>query len=947
MILKLWAENGTKEDRKMKVIHGFTVALALILLAGCAELDLPLSQDGSAKTVITAGFAETRTVHEGVKVYWTSGDRIAVNGVESEALALDAPSAVADFTINGELQRPYKAVFPASAYEDENTVMLSSFQESDEDSFAGDALPMAAYAAEKGTALTFSPLCSILSLTIKSPAQDPDTDAIAFVEFTGAEGEQVSGRFALDYTGMTLTAVGKSESGKSVRAAVDRAATPEGIKVHIVVPPGRYDGGFVVKVTDVKGHYMKIATGSGRVLEKGTIYDMPAFEFIPTGTEFNVNITSAAELLDFARKWNAKEYSYTEDNPLVVNLVNDIEFTDEINAEWPGIGLSRDNRPFRARFNGNSRTISGFAAEKPLFGCIRYESAKVSDLTMKGTLVRDLSGVKQATNVAPLAADTQGGATVSNCHTDVDIIVTGSDVEQNVRVSGLVAYEYGGRIEDCSSRGTITVDPSFVLTDHYISMGQIAGFSNSARGEISDCRAEGKMEFKGTIQRSSASANACLYMGGIVGYLIGSLSSDEATATSELLLSTEGVCDARVGGLVGENHSGRISDVLNSGEVTFETDGPVTGSLCLGGVIGRNSVDLNGSGTIRNSGEVTWNSSAGWVAEASGVCLGGVVGYSAKSLSGLANEAEVTVNESSDATKETYSGLNLGGIVGLISDGSASLKVADCVNEGDVRMLCTGKAYKYSEIYAGGIVGYAPTSLTISSSSSSGLIRAGWNDSNKASGSKFLGGIVGYMQGASMVSGCESTGSVWHDDYNNSSYDVEGFSMDASGAAGGGIAGRTCGTGAERVRIEDCKVAVAEARADGHYLRGRRGFFGGVVGHATCTDIEGCQNTTPSMGASAYYMGGICGEMMESSMVGCYAETSLSSTQLKSGGGLVGMMDGTSSMSLCSWEGLLTGKADGTSLIGGLVGRLAAESTVERCSMASSDLYLPEIGKNE
>ena len=107
----------------MKRIYGIFAAV-LCLAAGCAKEIVPSGNE--LVTELTAGVAPTKTVLDGSKVYWTSGDQINVNGVTSDELAIDAPSATATFTFKGVLNTPYKAVFPASIYKDENTVTMPS-----------------------------------------------------------------------------------------------------------------------------------------------------------------------------------------------------------------------------------------------------------------------------------------------------------------------------------------------------------------------------------------------------------------------------------------------------------------------------------------------------------------------------------------------------------------------------------------------------------------------------------------------------------------------------------------------------------------------------------------------------------------------------------------------------------------------------------------------------
>ena len=106
----------------MKKYTTIAVFAAALLVAGCAK---EMDGDGSfpAKTVLNASLSPlTRTEIDGVKVTWSVGDAINVNGTVSNALS--EAGAIATFSFRKELSTPYKAVFPADLYKDATTVTL-------------------------------------------------------------------------------------------------------------------------------------------------------------------------------------------------------------------------------------------------------------------------------------------------------------------------------------------------------------------------------------------------------------------------------------------------------------------------------------------------------------------------------------------------------------------------------------------------------------------------------------------------------------------------------------------------------------------------------------------------------------------------------------------------------------------------------------------------------
>ena len=108
----------------MKTLTKFFVAVA-VLLAGFActtdaTEELGVNTD-VAQTEIVLSLEESRT-QLGEKVdgvyplYWSEGDKIAVNGVTSNEVATEAVGAsAATFVVDGTVSHPYNIVYPAPA----------------------------------------------------------------------------------------------------------------------------------------------------------------------------------------------------------------------------------------------------------------------------------------------------------------------------------------------------------------------------------------------------------------------------------------------------------------------------------------------------------------------------------------------------------------------------------------------------------------------------------------------------------------------------------------------------------------------------------------------------------------------------------------------------------------------------------------------------------------
>lgn len=272
----------------MKNIYLLASAFAvLVLAAGCSKVleennDIVLPSGDGVATIVKAGFEQTKTQlqTDGKKVYWESGDAIAVNGVASEALSVSSPAAEAEFTFSTALADAKNAVYPASIWVSDGTVCLPAEQGAGTNaSFGQNALPMVARAAS-GNSLTFKHVAAIIKVQLKTGAT---TDPVSYVEFAGNDGEQVSGNFTVDYSTGALTATSTAAADQKVKVTVGKTLSSEATAVFIAVPAANYARGFTIKVVDQAGVTMTRRVGAV-TLKAGTLYPTPVSEFEDDGT---------------------------------------------------------------------------------------------------------------------------------------------------------------------------------------------------------------------------------------------------------------------------------------------------------------------------------------------------------------------------------------------------------------------------------------------------------------------------------------------------------------------------------------------------------------------------------------------------------------------------------------------------------------------------------------
>lgn len=964
--------------------------MATLLVSGCVKEEMQ-----SGVTVLTAGI-ETKTVLQNDEVVlWTNGDKVNVNGVESAALELAQPSASAAFTFDAVLNNPYCAVFPASIYKDATIVTLPATQKYVAGTFAQNASPMAAYTTT-GDNLRFQHLCAVLKLTVTKPADSEHND-IAYVEFYGKNGEQVSGDFTIDFASMTLTGASTAEADKKVCYNVSSEFVDGSLTLYVVVPAAEYSNGYTVKVVDAQGHYMEQSKKSAQTLAAGRVYEMPAFEFVPAGTQLDVEITSAAELISFIADYNAGQ------TPAVAVIKSDFAFSDEENAAFQSINS------LSTVIEGNNCTISNFNSGKPL-AIETSSTAAINNLTIVGTA--SVEGGEADKYVATFAG--VHGGVITNCTNKVCYTVAGTQTAGTLYIGGFAGkIAAGASVEGSTSEASFNVTTA---TEGHAYVGTVAGYTE---GTIRNCTVNAPEEalkpttvrgndtdtVTGTIlasgttlmnswlggvagrAASSSVIEECTnnadittnfykgdatpllsYVAGVAGENAGkvlsctnngplSLYSAEATRYSAGLvgLNTEGATvkgcsntaaiingnsgapsyaanETYTAGLIAVNEASDIANVTNSGAVKVErmkTD--ASALISMGGCFGELKVALNGNNKITNSGNINWTETKN-CSSTIGYAIGGIAGRLYGSLTGVSNTGNVVVTAKTQKT--TGQNVYLGGIAG-VTCGTNAISLTGNTNTGNVQFdaqpVTSGSNNEndkdnirtYKSIYVGGILGYNPeAALTIENCSNSGYVHTGINDKHTKTANKYIGGIVGYLKGASSVKSCTMIGAAYNDDFNNNT-------TIANGASTGGIVGVAEGVDGARIVVDKCTVDPAAPIKD-REVAARRGWFGGVIGHASYTDVTEC-SVNSLMSGSFYFSGGVCGEMIASTVKQCTVEGNQTSSQTYYAGGLVGKMDGTSSLDNSSVRGTITSSSANARSLGSLVAEADSGASVTNC----------------
>lgn len=727
---------------KRHILSVVAAGLALTLVTGCMKDDTSDVVVSGGKTQISAGISETRTsigelVDGSRKVYWSNGDQIAVNGTASAALEnLGEQTGTAVFTFDGVLSTPYNALYPASIWTDASTVTLPASQTHVDGSFGQNASPMATYAADESELpMQFHHLCAVVKLTI---TPDADTDEISYIEFRGNASEQVSGAFSIDYQSAALAPASDAEADKSVRLNVNRTLSADADnEFFVVVPEGEYSQGFTVKVVDVRGHYMEKSTTSSKTLVAGQINAMPAFAFVPTDTELGVEISSAEQLVAFAKAYNNKEYA--DVSPLLVTLTDDIVFDDQTNADFEAIGCvleGGETNYFNGSFNGNGKSIKNWVVKSPLFDYVGGAGI-VTDLTIDAscTFAFDLSD--GAENYTSFVGYHKG--ILKNCHNNADIAIDNAEITAGINVGGLVGRCTEGTIEDCTMNGKMSFGTGFKISDD-INVGGIAAYNSNSIGVIKNSTLNGSIDWQGSVTDSKR-----LCLGGIVGRIAGrveycTVAADGENIVINILGETTSAFRTNIGGIVGlVNEGAAVDNCTNNGYISSKmqrnddaarweyiggvvgvNNGTVSNSentaniatrsavkyMSVGGVVGFGELESGIIDGCKNSGTLSAGTSGVSPYGGRYVCLAGICAQNNQHVSNVSNSGNFDVSRVENSS--TLTTLAVGGCIG-----STTADIAgdhNIVNTGIITTTLNVSGTVYTAF--GGVVGNAEASVS-------------------------------------------------------------------------------------------------------------------------------------------------------------------------------------------------------------------------------------------
>ena len=739
------------------------------LTVGCSVDPIVENNTPELGNTVTLGVSldeQSRTslgglVGDKYQVLWAAGDKIAVNGTASEAVAEQyVGQSAAEFTV-ANVTAPYSVIYPAEALDKNGQLNLPTFQTYAAGSFASGAAVLAGYATENNVAMKH--LLSIVKLTIAQGSET--TAAFNAISVTALDGRAISGVFDVDYQAAQIAPA----AGKDIVTITNVPIADGKAVVYVAIPAGEYTKGLEVEVvgSDFSTMTRTAYTATGITLGGGYLVNMPELTFASKATE-DIVITTAEQLQILRETTLASENTFKG----TIKLGCDIDMT----------GVTLDGvKAFLydgATFDGQGYSIKNWTAYEGLF-YENYGTIKNVVLDKSCNFSIDLSNTTELT-CGYIAMANLG--TVSGCVNNANITFEDATlIIQKNRFIGAIVGAMGqrltggttigdpdsdadkttyknARVENCVNNGKIQLTFGGYQNGWWY-LGGVVG-SYLPHSEISDGGVFNCVN-NGDISLNVGANEKVTIVGGVIGSA-GKLYNSAANNKLAYYCIVENcVNNGKVsycclsqaaqfhyGGVAGATHA-KVISCKNNGTVTFlaETE-QIKPTLYMAGIAGVSSGDFTdchnvGTLTIDNIDFGYWVGLAG--------ITGRCVNTPAMTVSDCTNSGKIQV----DFTASGNQVHNVAGLVAIATDGNIS--ILNCHNTGEITMTTPGTGACGAQI--GGIAAKITKPGTVENCTNTAAIT--FNTSAAAGKNSYLGGIVADIETSVVdVTNCVNTGAV-------------------------------------------------------------------------------------------------------------------------------------------------------------------------------------------
>ena len=733
-----------------KLTKIFTAVVAGMFAFACAtdateDLGVQVGNGADGATIeLSLSLEESRTqlgekVGELYPLYWSAGDKISVNGVESgEAVINQSNPANATFAVVEAAT--YAVAYPAAPAgevlfaEKQNHVAAGN-------TFASGVSTMYGY-SENASDIQLNHLTGVLKIGVKGDA------VLAKAQISTIDRAPIAGAFDIDFQTGELTATAASKSVIEYSFGEGLQLSADAQYIHVAVPAGEYDELYITLYE--KGNsgnimYATVKAGESKPLVAGNVREFNnAIVYVPNAKLF---------VIDSVEKLVAFKAAVEAEGSLAMDaiLTEDIDMTG---VEWtPIAGENYTNTIIGNGYAIKNLTAPLFDTTSASFKGLHIENADITitDRYVAGAMACSITATD---TVIPV---------VENCSVSGTVTVNNANAASHSRYGALVGVVYGVKVSDCVNNATFTITkPYGEGSKKDVSVGGVIGWireftkSNAAitYSELNNCVNNGKVSFNdattsvdnlyiGGLTASSAADNkynmlcnntnngevsvlsncATLRMGGIAGYAKGTAVETDRQGDKNVnygkvvIKSGSTVATTYFGGVIGVTVDFSHSNCHNYGILELE-EGATTTAITIGGVCGQATATSDKGDTFvfhdcTNNAPINVLSSSP-ENTAGTVRIGGVTGYTQGDLRRVTNNKEgvITIGgvRVTDSKRAAAGAPKIGNycVAGVCSYKTVDTMV-DCTNHADIIMSGTinEKSTKtISEFKVSGIVCY-------------------------------------------------------------------------------------------------------------------------------------------------------------------------------------------------------------------------------------------------
>ncbi|MBP3551456.1 MAG: calcineurin-like phosphoesterase C-terminal domain-containing protein [Alistipes sp.] len=189
-------------------------------------------------------------------VYWSEGDKIAINGISSEKIQINEnDKSRAFFSFNQTLKYPYAITYPYSTATSAQKAIVEfpAKQNYVENSFDTNSSPMCGYVTEEGDVITLSHLAGALRIPMRSKYENTILEKIVITSTTGGK---LAGEFSVDCKNAKITPTEKTQSSITYTLPSNfKLSQIVGTPFYFSVPAG-YIGESKIEFIEVSGAKM-------------------------------------------------------------------------------------------------------------------------------------------------------------------------------------------------------------------------------------------------------------------------------------------------------------------------------------------------------------------------------------------------------------------------------------------------------------------------------------------------------------------------------------------------------------------------------------------------------------------------------------------------------------------------------------------------------------------